>query len=1145
MVDIVIGIGGTGGYTQRIIKYNSKLFRRSEDGQLRHIYMDTLTKDHVNQPNEEGNSDAGGFTPTTALEIRQNEYIELEGKDLHRLAMRLASGEEVPQRSRYSWWQAQKFIEDLHVNPRVFELSEGAGQYRQFGRIGVHHNIDQIWNSFNTIISSVAKRVPINFFICCSLVGGTGSGALIDIGIILRHLGLAQERNVQIFLVLALEGAFLDLKGQEEFKHTPERAFAVLREIHRLQLAPSPAIPLVVKYPGSNVRKAEVKTQVFDGVFLADVPLIEGTEGRSARHQHLFPAMADLVEIFTEPNTAKEIAQNTVNASRVVTAIMNHQKLDQAETEGVPIDELRKRPSYEPRFSSFAFHRIVYPKQLYLSKFGYQIAHRFVEELLKPLPASNKLQDNLRDGVELNDADLEKRVRTEAVQLLQNIVSSESTLLSAFPLDHLLGMNPDVTSTGLDEVKMEFRNLSATDILKQLTPGDETERTKRELIDPSLDRYEDLCTGKTDERQLILTNIKNFKTELHGPPDKLEPGSQASGTMHRWLSDFNERMVRQAAKNCVGEVLSRLNGPTPTAKRGRLGALKKVLDCALEEYLSALLGEIKARQELIKGAWNQRNSEAQEKLRTVGTVARGRRIIGSDLKDAQQAYLKAEIDLLAETKRLVGNAYMLKTLGEIKALLQHWHDEISSWGHDAAIKTGTNSFAKLEDGVNRTNGELVWLAQNPNVSIGIEDTDGEDAISMGGFDAHLYQRLNVDTEVIDNWLESAEWQIEDGSKPEKPGSLALRLFSTGEAVRSGDKLDEPLYEQARRTCEAELEATGIFDYLLDFLPNREEKPLTIEKLADRLAGIFDDKKLMVETADKPPWILSWLFFNSSGKNAERQLIDAICKEMPSRGNRFDAPIPLEKYEAEEVLGYARMAHGIALGTCTTTDLYAQDYMKSINETDWMLDIYHICEEEQVASWAERHLFESSLKMESLIPGQIRAALSKRERVPLFLELFALGAIDLSDEGQFLLQTSRPQKTHSSRGSDPFVLAEKDHLFDAFFTFVTEGKDRNPLARQKDLPPLAELISLKEMFIQQYVEDEQKTTQEVLLECLERLSGALHEIPEDSDFFVVRDNYPKLSKAYRELTILWIGHLIKQLDKKRETYSILKKKLKRK
>lgn len=1123
-MDYVIGIGGTGGFAQKVLKYNSSMFRSGAEQSIKHLYIDALTFNLVNESLAE--DDRGGFSPINEVDIAQNEYIGFVGESFYPLAQALAKNEPLPERDRYSWFCAKEFIDDLRVPPRVFNLTEGAGQYRQFGRLGVGKNIDKIWQTLDSMIRSEPVGVPVNFYLCCSLVGGTGSGAFLDVGAIIRHLGLKHNRNVQVFLVLALESAFLDLSGTDEFKHSPERAFAVLRELHRVQLAPSPTLPLVIKYAGRVGTASEIVSHVFDGVYLADVPILD-SGGRATREQHLFPAMADLIEIFTEPNAAQQIAQSTVNLNRLVNKYQNHVATADAEYQevGISAEMLRGLPKHEPAFSAFAIHRIIYPKRLYLEKFAYRIARRFVEELFQPVPGGGGLRDDLRPDRVLSPAEAERVQQEESWALLHEVGGSENTLLTGFPLERLLVDSTQVTSTEYEEVNTAFNTQTASELLKQLTPNDELARTQKDLIEANLSRLSGLCTGNPNERQVLTTRVKETKTRFYG--DELEPSTTASGLIHDRLKDYGERLLRSFAELCAEEIQRELGGATGRDKRGRLGALMRRLDIASEDYLGGFLRKLQARGDQAREDWNARNAEAQRLLREASSQTRG--WFGARLKTAQQTYLRSEEELLESTKRYVANAYMLRTVSECQRIVKHWYDECRRWSLEAAVTTGANSYERLADEISRVDSELIWLQQNPNISIGIEDDADEDHPSMGGYEDYLFERLDSERQVIGPWLDSALWEVVDGGRPDRPGRLVLRLFSSRDEVTRGDLLHEPLREKAKDYCESQLGGTDIFDYLLEFLPNRHPSPISIDAAVEKISAVFDSKDFLIKTSEAPPFIYGWLFYRSGGTTEERRLVDGIMARMPSIGRRLAAPQLLSNYESDSVFGYIRMGHGITLGTCETTTRYRDSYLKSVNENDWMLSIYHIFDEEQTSTWAERTLYSSeSLTARDLIPSQVRAALQSKERVDLFLKLLAVRAIRNVDGKLHLLTAGPPGGDGPAEG---FVLANSTAFFEAMATFVNRGKNKSSRTRVQELPAIGRLHELlTDAFLSEAAQESGRSKSQELLAAMTDLCDRLEKVEPEAGEYVVRDKYPQLSIEFKKLLTLWARGLRDELEK---------------
>lgn len=135
------------------------------------------------------------------------------------------------------WWET-----DYHYSEK--DLIDGTGGIRQLGRFALKANIIAVKESINSKISIIRKAIDkigeddsfdtMNVFVISSACGGTGSGILMDMLILLyRLLFIKQNIKIKIHLFLVLPNAFIDKLyiSFRQFRLLHANTFALFKEL--------------------------------------------------------------------------------------------------------------------------------------------------------------------------------------------------------------------------------------------------------------------------------------------------------------------------------------------------------------------------------------------------------------------------------------------------------------------------------------------------------------------------------------------------------------------------------------------------------------------------------------------------------------------------------------------------------------------------------------------------------------------------------------------------------------------------------------------------------------------------------------------------------------------------------------------------
>lgn len=203
------------------------------------------------------------------------------------------------------------------------DTEKGAGQIRSISRLLF---FDQ-FETFKAMVSDKANSVKANvthqhvlkrlgishtdpevrIVVVCSVAGGTGSGAFIDVGLALRSMTNPTPRSVDLFLMLP--SGYAGANRERVFAN----GFAALSELEHV-MRPDPQPPYVNPKTGwTPVEKpAETKIKPYNEVYLLDT---QNLEGDATKHvEDIYDMVADILfEDFGSSDFASRKRSTAVN----------------------------------------------------------------------------------------------------------------------------------------------------------------------------------------------------------------------------------------------------------------------------------------------------------------------------------------------------------------------------------------------------------------------------------------------------------------------------------------------------------------------------------------------------------------------------------------------------------------------------------------------------------------------------------------------------------------------------------------------------------------------------------------------------------------------------------------------------------------
>lgn len=264
---LFIGLGGSGG---QAIGRIAKRLRASRDYELKYkslvrfVAIDTNAADLARL--RQGWGPVGHVDATITL----SDFDKVEYTKLRR-------GETFAEADEY-------FTQWVHPWYRFREESgAGAGQIRIESRLGFFRSIEvgELSRQLSDILTELRSHqhgmrrqgAPLQVFLYFSVAGGTGSGAFLPLGYLLRDL--IGDKAARLFGFAILPDAFEEVVGMNR-DGTLANGYAALKELERLNRldtqVPDAQEPARFHYDPRNRHKTHVERRPFDLVYAVDRP---------------------------------------------------------------------------------------------------------------------------------------------------------------------------------------------------------------------------------------------------------------------------------------------------------------------------------------------------------------------------------------------------------------------------------------------------------------------------------------------------------------------------------------------------------------------------------------------------------------------------------------------------------------------------------------------------------------------------------------------------------------------------------------------------------------------------------------------------------------------------------------------------------
>jgi len=698
MRGLYIGIGGTGDEILARLKDKVYATVGTMPETLQFRLIDTEAEDYrMNR-----GARLGGEGSATA--IAGNEYLQLQddppGAFLEYTRKVDRDPHAYPEMSR--WYRADLFLENLSASD--FGLVWGAGQHRQFARMGIFLNRQRVLSMLRHAMGKCRGgdgQLPI--WIIGSVAGGTGAGLYMDLALLARLV--AEELRLRVRII----GAAVLPDAYKEVNIDGARAYAVVRELERFQ-APVPTdycgrvsesvdgIRFSVEYDAGT--KVNLTDKLFDSLVFYNRECKSIDERRS-----YFSEVADGLNLLLDESAGNQIFRAWINAK-------------------------------EGAATSFNSHRIFIPIRLYERQFVLDAAMAVGNGLLPRDPENQTLLAGSDDNRH-RDA---QQILGEELYALFRILKAPGNDKERKDLSER--MNP---------------SFIVNDMLGFANPlgvfgrpiGEANERAAQRLFS---DIFEDIQTVRDlkedfdDSKTRIEAEVAQRRREYDG---------DGTGSFKASLSAIRQLVVNQIFESIDSSIRKYIG--KQRAQEEALGRTNRVIAnlgmamAGLRSNLEQITADDRAQLETVRG---------QEKDARVDLQELEKKFLGwrGQLADKEEEYLNAvnEVNQWLQRERLVE---FLKEL--IKSADQHiasWRQGIQQW-QDAILQV----IQQATDEGNEIAERLDRQTKVRSASMGLKND-----IKMDGYRDALRKKCLLDPQTnrsfVDDLLHGLTWKV--GERPQ-------------------------------------------------------------------------------------------------------------------------------------------------------------------------------------------------------------------------------------------------------------------------------------------------------------------------------------------------------------------------------------------
>ena len=801
---LIIGIGGTG---QWVLTYLKKDLKETYGGIPRGVKLrafDTVKTSRAQAGGQAGKDTQDRVEERTVggVKLEPGEYVHL-GDYVREYVRDIAQDDQnqVYPHLR-SWFQAKYYLDSLP--DQQFNLDEGAGMFRQFGRLALFHDlrastVSKVFNQLMGTVQEIQRETNtqnLYVFLVGSLAGGTGAGMFVDMAHLVRQIAKEQAHmqvNVRGFLVLpdafgALPGAASVRRGMKA------RSFAAMRENKRFSVNfdwdlgyPMHYVAPIPSRAGDPVLLGSIKGQLFDHLYYIDghrknfplysIPLENGVA----------PTIADMISAILDESSSGSFEEHTRNLQAVLASRGNTRRI--------------------PYYGGVGTYSIVFPIQYVVEGYAHRLSLEALQQMLQPATIDNRTSLPTRLAGDRNKEAGEGYTGLDAARAFltsSSIIDPtnpnnavDNTLLSSDLVDFAERFQPADMSI-VDT--LAGRGLADWDRIYAPTGQSEDVLNARQRADAVLNTklVTEVPPSKTvtprerpsDGVYRIENGVRSHKNIYLGAEQK-ETGQRVGGKYREALGEYTNVHLRRFQRMLdykTQEVLNgRSNADPILAKSGKLGHLQDFLE-GVSNYLDRgyqVMTRVMERRRSQGYGRMQAIAAAQNALNEMKANANDTRPIIGKAHKSQDAYLEAEQTLIDIHKVEIMEQAVTDTIKQMQEIVASAKASADSWAQTLGIGQGSLYAAllagKRQVDANRdtdanVESRLVLGARKPGKE---EDAEYK---RFREYEERRYRHYVYEgqTNQVAKLLEDLNWHVSTEIKAGKPiFKLGLRVTSEG------------------------------------------------------------------------------------------------------------------------------------------------------------------------------------------------------------------------------------------------------------------------------------------------------------------------------------------------------------------------------
>jgi hypothetical protein len=798
---LVIGLGGTGTLVATYIK---KELMETSGGQwplkeVKVLAFDTDTR----QPEIGGQGQIRQVGQSTgAVRLGTGEFFPITGT-VQQLMRDVAAG-QYPYIGK--WLLADWYLRNLP--DKMFNLNEGAGQFRQFGRLAVFRDLatpgqSTVFNTLNDALVKLSRDNPtlknLQVFIVGSLAGGTGAGMFADIAYLVRKLADQSTVNLKTKMsirgYLVLPDAFSQTIESNWLRSMHARAFAAMRENRRFTVSFDYERGYPIHYrEGSDdpIWHSSLKGKLFDLMYYVDGNGERGRLNAVKMDRGVAPMLADTISAAIDRESGPVFASYVANVEA--------ERLNRV-TRG----EFSEKTA---TFGSVGTYSLVFPIYQIVEGWTHNLGLEVLNALTRPDPKSADTRSGVPKGL-LSNANQENPGddgRTAATNFLRATkpiayqgrdehgntikLEAEPTLLFGE-----LARIAEMTVKPGSAVMQELMARSIDEWKPLFVPGGEDRETQRliqrvenilnmRMYDKSGQLGTVLASDQTKPKEApplgadrIPGEVRNYKARLLGEEDP-RTGQRSGGNYRSALAQIAEYQL--ARFNLYLDVFAQvtLNGSPnrlgTESRGGKLGYLSEFLDTLFQSLVHAQETLQRVQQNRREKGDTRRNAiaEAQETLQRMKSLSDKKGLLGGPAGEAyhaQHAYLQAENHLIDILQTEALEDVLLDTLNRMIDYVNSARESVKSWVQ-TLVTSSDSLYASLLRGRKQMESDR---AAERDIRCRLVVSDSE-------YEEERYQ--NYLATIENGWfnalLGALEWEMQTkmrGGRPKMELTLKVRL----------------------------------------------------------------------------------------------------------------------------------------------------------------------------------------------------------------------------------------------------------------------------------------------------------------------------------------------------------------------------------